>query len=170
MTVLFCGCEEEVIFDFEENLSSELLQIDLFLQENDINVQTSARQLRYREVMPGAGAVAEDLDTVSYTFQIYLLDSTLINTNIEILQLSNLGVRFSDPGLANVVIGVSFGGGLPEFINFAIAQLPEGGVMDLFVPSYLAYGSKGGRWLFVDRKIPSNTPIIARIEIVEIKR
>lgn len=164
------SCSETVIFDLEENLALEQRQIDDFLEQNNIQSETSERGLRFRILSPGTGPIAEEGQLVDINYEIYLLDSTFLDSNIPAVIEANPGFqpRWQSPfPFEKRERPLVFAE--PYFLEFATSTLSQGGGIELFVPSALGFGDTQVRSHGLTSKVPSNRPILVRITVVEIR-
>ena len=165
--VLTTACTEEVIFDFEENLQEELLVIDQFLNENQIPFQQLDNGIRYRFLAEGSGASIDLKDTVRSFYAVYLLDSTLIDSNIrEVLDANGATNRGSEV-LTDVIETGLDDNWRYQFYNEAYKLSKEGTRLQLFIPSYLAFGTYTRTWGFVN-EVPGNTPVMFEVEVTDL--
>lgn len=167
LIVALCSCTEEVLFDFEENLARELEEINGFIARHNFQVQVDESDIRYQVSQEGVGNRIEIGDTVFFNFQIYLLDSTLIDTNIEEVRMANNLPPGNNMPIRDVVYDFSDMSKL-GFFNHVYKLGRQESKFHMLVPSYQAYGATG---LTVDqtRTIPPNTPLLAEVEIVEVR-
>ena len=165
--VAISACSKEVIFDFEENLQEELLAIDQFLNENQSSYLELENEIRYRFIEEGAGPGVDLRDTVKSFYAIYLLDSTLITSNVrEVLDANGAMDRSSEIFADVIELGLDNRRRL-QFLNEAYKLSRNGTSIQMFVPSYLAFGSNPFPSAFVN-SVPPDTPIMLEIEVAEL--
>lgn len=162
-----CACTEEVLFEFDENLARELGELDSFISTHNIPVEVHESEVRYRILREGTGEPFERGDLILYDYQIYLLDSTLIESNLnEVRQANGLNpinnVQGTDVyyGLSNHV--------RPGYMNVAFELGSEQTRIQMFVPSYMAFGARE-RVFYQNRIVPPHTPLLVEIEITEVR-
>ncbi len=165
---LIFGCTEEVLYDFEENLSREKTLINEFLNKNNIEVQTDKNGFLYKVLNEGVNEPLKEGDTVYYNYQMYLLDSTLIDSNIPSVLDANNSEGYNRVPVMQRIYKYSIKDEPYFFLDFALTQAKEQSALQIFVPSYLAYGSNG--YVNVEKRIAPNSPILFQFEVVEISR
>lgn len=167
LLLVLWSCTEVVIFDFEENLARELAILDGFIAENNIPVEVHESDIRYQVIREGVGDDIKEGDTVLYYYQIYLLDSTLIETNIEeVRNLNNLPSGTIVPSgevVRDFRPNSRFG-----FLNTTYQVGKQENKVHLFVPSYQAFGPRQRTFNF-NRTVLPYTPLLIEIEIVEVR-
>lgn len=167
--LIYCACEENVLFDFEEQLSLELAEIDDFLQRNNIPVEILDNHARLNIEIEGNGNVPQDWDTVNCYYSLYRLDSTLIQSNRpEFPSIAGQLNRYVSDTLSFIVYPGSLDEPSWDFISLAIGLSQEKSLIQLFLPSYLAFGRRGNPYGSVT--IPPDTPVMVEFEILEILR
>jgi hypothetical protein len=161
--LIYCACEKNVLFDFEEQLELELAEIDHFLQRNDIPVEILENHARLNVEIEGNGIVPQDWDTVNYYYSLYGLDSTLIQSNRpEFAAIAGQLNRYVSDTLSFIVYPDKLND--RGFFSLGIGLSQEKSLVQLFLPSYLAFGRRGGV------NIPPDTPVMVEFEILEIVR
>ncbi len=160
------ACSEEVVFDFNEVLAEDLLEIDEFLSRNNINTQIHASEARYRIVDEGIGEAGVIGDTISYLYKVYLLDSSLLETNRVAYEdrAAELNRYYADT-IRNQLH--DYRRVTPAFHALATLLVPEKGTVQVFLPSYLGYTHYGQNGVV---PIPPNTPIMVEVESLELNR
>ncbi|MCE7994436.1 MAG: hypothetical protein HEP71_20790 [Roseivirga sp.] len=167
LLALMCACTEEVIFDFEENLSRELEEINDFIARHDFPAEVHSTEIRYQWINEGIGEPIKVEDTVFFNYQIYLLDSTLMDTNLEEVRIANNLPPGNSMPVRDIIYGFS-NFSRPGFLNVAYTLGREESKIHMIVPSHEAYGG-GGRFFSENRVVPPYTPILVEIEIAEVR-
>lgn len=160
------ACSEEVLYDFEENLARELNEIETFLTEADLETTIYRQHLSIRFEESGNGITPQENDTIYYYYELYLLDSTLIVSNVaEVLE--QYGYEADNPGPAVAVRSSGFGIWSAEFFNAAIELSSLDSDLQIWAPSYLAFGDRIYGW--GGPSIPPSSPVMARFRVVDIR-
>ncbi len=168
LIVFTTACTEEVLFDFEENLASELAEINAFLDTNNIVAEISDSELRYRITEQGNGIFADSRDSIFMNFQMYFLDSALVDSNIEeVLVRENAERGSTDPFVQFIQTEIE-DLSLITCFEEGISLTSEGASIQMFVPSHLAYGSRGTNFNFLAPNIPPHTPLLVQIDVLRI--
>lgn len=167
LLVFICSCTEEVIFDFEENLSRELEEINDFIARHNFPAEVHPTEIRYRVINEGIGEPIKVDDTVFFNYQIYLLDSTLMDTNLEEVRIANNLPQGNGVPVRDIIYSFS-NFSRPGFLNVAYTLGRERSEIHMLVPSHEAYGS-GGRFFDENRVVPPYTPLLIEVEIVEVR-
>jgi len=112
----------------DEQITTDIEKIEKYLADNGIEAQTTPSGLHYLIVKEGTGKQAKAGDKVSVHYTGTLLDGTKFDSSVD------RGEPFKfDLGRGMVIAGWDEG----------IALLKEGGKADLYIPSSLAYGTRG---------------------------
>ena len=135
--------------ELEKKLVSDGAAIDEYLEQNNIDAQTTESGLRYVITEEGSGPKPEAGQTVSVHYTGTLLDGTKFDSSLD------RGEPLSFPiGQGNVIKGWDEGIGL----------LNEGSKATLFIPSPLAYGERGA-----GNVIPPYAILKFDVELVEVQ-
>ena len=161
------SCTEEVIFDFKENLERELEEIDDFLALHNISTDIHESETRISVLRQGIGDAFERRDTVFYNFQIYRLDSLLVETNLNEVRLANGLLPAGGRPARKIFYGIGDFSHV-GFLNIAFELGRDQSKFHMFVPSHMAYGM-AGRLFNENRHVPPNTPLLVEIEIIEVR-
>lgn len=144
---ILSSCEKE----YEPIESIDDAKLTQYIASKNLQVTKDPSGFYYEIVNPGVGEKTYDrLDSVLYSFEIKSLDGkSYYNTNVD---ADNIGtvVGYSD----KIVLSKSIPG-----IRTSIMALKPGGVANLFVPSYLAFGKNGETKL----NVPSNESLLITI-------
>ena len=165
--LLVTACTEEVLFDFEENLAEEVEAINAFLSTHDIDVDVTESGLRYRLTVPGNGVFADSRDSIIYDFQIYLLDSTFIDSTIEEVLDREGQTRFNTGPAESFVQREIENLNIIYCFKEAFRLASEGTSIQMFVPSHLAYGNRGA-FFGLSPGIPSNAILLVQIDMLRV--
>ncbi len=146
--ILFsCSKEETQFLPYEEQLAVDTKIIEDYLTENGLTADSTVEGLKYNITKTGDATfpISGDVVVVNYTGK--LLDGTVFD--------SNTSGGFSFPlGQGRVIKGWDIG----------IALLSKGAKATLYVPSGLAYGTRGS-----GNAIGSNAVLIFDVELVDIR-
>lgn len=114
----------------------ELELLDQYIEKNNITVEPTASGLYYIEKVKGTGDTVKVGDIVDIYYRTWLIDSTLIDENIDAKG------HYYDP-LRFTVTPPQSGASVVEGLNEAIKFMQQGTVAHLIVPSQIAYGQNG---------------------------
>lgn len=137
--------QEDLINKNKERLSREDQFIDAWLENKEWNIKTTTTGLRYYVYSDSAGDRLQSEDIAIVTYKLFLLDSSLVASEI------------SEKPLAFRVDRDDVVSGLHE----AIKLLSPGDSAILILPSYLGYGLTGAT------DIPSNMPLLYDIQVLD---
>ncbi len=166
------GCtSEEVIFDKDQQLEAELRAIDAFLSEHDLLTDQHHSGFRYIIDEEGTGESFNNYCRRRLKLTVYHLDSTYFFSNYEQVE--------REQGF-DYVYGDIFDSYACSEIEYTpvLHSLDElvrlGGKVQLFVPSALAFGTRGyDRSRFNssgDRRIvsiPAHSTLLIRAEVID---
>lgn len=142
LLIISCGDDEDGLspalqLEFDGQI------IDDYLLDNNIDAQEDPSGLRYRITEPGAGSTPDASSNVVVEYEGRFLSSGVVFDG------SETGVEFP---LSNLITAWQIG----------IPLIAEGGSITLYVPSGLAYGSRG------NSSIPPNSILIFDIKLLEV--
>ena len=134
----------------EEKAREALKQGSQFLDENskEPGVITLPSGLQYKVINEGEGPKPESSDSVVVHYEGHLLDGTVFDSSYERGQPASFR-------LDQVILGWSEG----------LQEMPEGSTWMLYIPAYLAYGSKG-----VSGHIGANETLTFKVELKEVSK
>ncbi len=121
-----------------------------FLEENKNNegVITTESGLQYKVLVEGTGAYpTEDTDVVEVNYEGRFLNGDVFDSSYERGQSTEFALN-------RVIKGWTEG----------IKYINEGGKIELYIPSELAYGVRG------NRGIPGNSTLIFQVELIKVKK
>lgn len=152
--LLLIGCSKDSTVSPESQLEKDTAAIDKYLADKGITALKDPSGLRYVITTPGQGAspVVTSVCTVKYK-------GTLMS-NGAIFDQSTVATNFSSssvPGglpLSSLILGWQIG----------FQLLSKGSVATLYIPSGLAYGTKGA-----SPTIPTNANLIFDVTLVSFK-
>ncbi|MCJ8166947.1 FKBP-type peptidyl-prolyl cis-trans isomerase [Pontibacter sp. E15-1] len=150
--VLASCAKEYEPFDPVKQREKDDKQIQEYLQKNNVDMSTVTKTnsgLYYQLVEPGTGAKVESGDNVEVHYTGILLDGTKFDSSVD--RNETFVIR---PIGANKVIS-----GWDEGVKL----MHVGEKARLYIPSHLAYGTRGSY------SIPPNTVLIFDIEIISIQ-
>ncbi len=128
--VLLISCEEEN--NYKELRAKELELLDQYIMDNNITVSPTKTGLYYIEKVKGPGDSVKVYDLVHVYYRTWLIDSTLLDQNID-----SLG-RYYDP-LSFSVVPTGVSASVIQGLNEGVQYMQQGGVATLIIPSELAY-------------------------------
>lgn len=129
--ILFSGCGNEL----------NLISIDEYITQNDLQVQSTASGLKYIIEEPGNNEMPTIDDNVTVKYKGYRTDDYVFDSSLQ-------GIQFP---LSGVILGWQEG----------IQLFGKGGKGMLFIPSGLAYGSNPP-----SSEIPANADLIFDVELL----
>jgi len=141
-----CNKEETQFLPYEEQLAVDAKIIEDYLTENGLTAETTVEGLRYEITKTGNGSFPAAGNTVVVNYTGKLLNGTVFDSN-------SSGDFSFQLGQGRVIQGWDIG----------IALLSKGGKATLYIPSGLAYGTRGS-----GSTIGSNEVLIFDVELVDI--
>ncbi|HNZ68293.1 MAG: FKBP-type peptidyl-prolyl cis-trans isomerase [Bacteroidota bacterium] len=129
-----CGDDD----DYAKLREKELEKLAKYIRDNNITVTPTKTGLYYIETKQGSGDTVKVYDKVHVYYRTWLIDSTLIDSNID-----SLGRCYEPLAFTVVPIGAS-GSGVVDGLNEGVQYMQKGTVATLIIPSELAYGSNSG--------------------------
>jgi len=163
--LIFSACEEKVLFDFDEQLTLELAEIDNFLSRNSLSADILDNHARLNIINEGNGNQIQEGDTVDFLYSLYLLDCTLVQSNrAEFEPIANQLQWYTSDTLSFIAYPGAFDIPTQDWFTLGMSLSQEQSFLTLFLPSYLAFGSSRS---FI---IQSNTPVMADFEVLQIRR
>ena len=149
ITAGILGCERTTFYSPYAQLEADIIIIDKFLEENNIDAIKSRSGLRYVIHDEGLGAYPEKGNTLKVHYTGTLLDGTKFDSSYD------RGEPFEyEHGYGRVISGWEEG----------IAYIGERGRITLYIPSVLAYGTKT-----VGDVIKPNSNLIFDIELLSVQ-
>lgn len=146
VAVTFWSCkDDEPQLTYEQQLAVDTALIDEYLSTNNITAQTDPSGLRYVIHEPGTGLTPTLESGIIAAYEGTFLDGQVFDTNDEF--------TFR---LSNMIDGWQVG----------LPYIQEGGDISLYIPSGLAYGTRGSN----SGTIPPNTVIAFSVQIFEIRQ
>jgi FKBP-type peptidyl-prolyl cis-trans isomerase len=135
--------------DTSSNPSPELLKGKAFLKANasQPGVKTTPSGLEYKIIKEGNGKKPAATDTVQVNYRGTLID----------------GTEFDSSYKRNAPISFPLNGVIPGWTE-GVQLIKEGGKIELYIPSNLAYGSAGAGGV-----IPPDATLIFDIELLKIQ-
>lgn len=133
LILLMGGCLEDDI-DYE---AREKKEREKYLKENNITVEPTESGLYFVPIDTGYGDYAELGDTVTINFEGYLLDGSLLTTNIEAVAVENDAYNPYETyepytfklGTGHMIVGVEEG----------LTYMREGATAQMIIPSDLSF-------------------------------
>jgi len=149
-------------YDPNVQLPIDLATIDSYIATNNLTVQIHETDIRYIINTEGNGKTVALDDTVYVNYELYLLDGTLVDTNLEQVATNN---GIFNPNRTYERFGFIVGRGM-VILGFDISTqiLTEGGSGTFFIPSVYAYQNIGST------RIPPNSNLKFKIELLEVKK
>lgn len=137
------ACKDDDELTFEQQLAVDTALIDDFLNANNISAQVDPSGLRYVIHEQGSGLTPELASGIVASYEGTFLDGEVFDSNDEFtFRLSNM--------IEGWIIGLPY--------------IQEGGNISLYIPSGLAYGTRGT----ASGSIPPNTVIAFSVQIIDI--
>jgi FKBP-type peptidyl-prolyl cis-trans isomerase len=132
----------------EEESMKAVEEGDAFLEENGKKegVITTESGLQYEVITKGDGPMPDETSTVSVFYEGTLLDGTVFDSSYE----------------TGDTVSFSVNGVIPGWTE-GLQLMPVGSTYKFYVPSNLAYGSRG------QGPIPANSTLIFKVELLEVK-
>ena len=128
--VVLASCEEDN--DYRKLREKELELLDQYIKDNNITVSPTKTGLYFIEQVKGTGDSVKINDKVHVYYRTWLIDSTLLDQNID-----SLG-RYYDP-LSFSVVPTGVSASVIKGLNEGVQYMQQGGVATLIIPSELAY-------------------------------
>lgn len=151
---LFYACDDNDLGKLRER---ELELLDQFIQKNNITVKPTKTGLYYIEKVAGTGDTIKVGDQVDVLYRTWLIDSTLVDFNID-----EKG-HYYDP-LRFGVVPVGAQASVIDGLNEAVQMMKLGTVAHLIVPSQIAYGQQGSGY------IPAFSTMLFEVRIHKVTR
>ena len=152
ITALIIGlfaCEKTQIYSPYAQLEADILLIDAYLEENNIDAKKSSSGLRYVIHDVGLGTIPQKGNTIIVHYEGNLLDGTKFDSSYD------RGEPFEYiHGYGNVIRGWEEG----------ITYVGERGKITLYIPSVLAYGTSSPGDI-----IEPNSNLIFDIELLSVQ-
>ena len=133
----------------EKLKNTEMIEIQNYLKDQNINVQSTQSGLYYVEVVKGKGSRAENGKTVSVHYTGMFTDGKKFDSSLD----------RNDP----LVFALGEGAVIPGWEE-GISMMNVGGKARLVIPSNLAYGPQGSSGV-----IPPYSPLVFEVELLEVK-
>lgn len=170
------GCTtEEVLFDAEEQLVSDIKLVDDFLNTHDIAATQHASGFYYIVRNEGTRESIHNKCRWSFNLTVFYLDSTYSFSTIKDVEVAR---GFPEPYYDTYELytcNAAFE--RPPALRALSGIIGIGGKVELFVPSTLAWGTEGfnrhvypytpGLERLID--IPSNTNVLITAELIEVE-
>ena len=140
--LLFVSCGEDSDGDaFEEQLAFDILLIDDYLNENNIEAIEDASGIRYVVDEEGTGDSPSSGDVIAAKFELFLFDGEKVEED-------------------TIGITTTLDGNIVRAWEIMVPQMAEGEVMTIYTPSGYGFGTSG------TPTVPPNTNLIYRIELL----
>jgi FKBP-type peptidyl-prolyl cis-trans isomerase FkpA len=144
--VILSSCKK----DYESIETIDGSKLEQYIAKNNLQVTKDTSGFYYQIVSPGTGEVFKNEDSVLYHFVIKSLTGTTFYDTRNIAE--NVGTLV---GYTDRIVG---GKSIPAMM-ITIKNLAPGGVVNLLLPSQLAFGRNGEP----DLNVPFNEPVIITI-------
>lgn len=139
---IFISCGEDNDSDsFDEQLALDVLNIDSYLTENNIEALVHSSGIRYLVDREGTGDAPSVGDDIAVKFELFLFDGDKV-------------------GEDTIGFTINLNPPLVEAWQIMIPEMSEGEIMTIYTPSVYAFGSDGSV------NVPSNTNVIYRVELL----
>lgn len=150
MVFAISGCDQDEVFNAEEQLEIDVRLIDEYLANNSLTAQVDEdTQLRYIISTEGTGEDAQFGESVEVHYTGYLLDGTEFDSSI------GRGSFTFVVGRGDVIQGWDVG----------FQKLSKGAEATLLIPSGLAYGNSRGP----AGDLPPNSILIFDVSVLDIR-
>jgi FKBP-type peptidyl-prolyl cis-trans isomerase len=155
ISAMFFSCDDNSLGKMRER---ELELLDQFIKNNNITVKPTPSGLFYIEKVAGTGDSIKAGDIVDILYRTWLIDSTLVDENINAAGHFYEPLRFTvtPPGVSSSVV---------EGLNEGIKFMKQGTVAHLVVPSQIAYGQQGSGYI-----IPAFSTLLFEIRVYRVIR
>lgn len=131
--LLMGGCLEDNI-DYE---AREKKEREKYLEENNITVEPTESGLYFIPIDTGYGDYAEMGDSVTINFEGYLLDGSLLTTNIEDVAVEHDAYNpYENYGPYTFVMGTGY---MIAGVEEGLTYMREGATAKMIIPSDLAF-------------------------------
>lgn len=145
----------------EEQLAEDREIINEYLEENNIDAESTGSGLRYVIQREGSGPTAEAGDEVKVNYSGYVLGGEYFDTSVKsVAEEKGLFNPQREYGPFTFTLGE---GAVIEGWDEGIALLKEGGKATLYIPSSLAYGPRQR-----SEQIGPNSILVFDVELVDI--
>ncbi len=148
MILSSCEKEYESITDIDET------RLTQYITSNNLQVTKDPTGFYYQVVSPGTGENYKNTDSVLYHFVIKSLTGTSYYDTKD--YADNLGTRVGYSERINATKSI-------PALRTTIQALKPGGVANILLPSYLAFGRNGES----DLNVPSNEPVVITVTTYE---
>ncbi|WP_268123396.1 FKBP-type peptidyl-prolyl cis-trans isomerase [Roseivirga pacifica] len=136
-----CSCQtEELVFDYKEQLELDRKIVSEYLEANDINAVESPNGLWYQVIEEGEGDLLTEGDQYLLQGQISNLDGTNISTD------NNDSVSQVNFEAMSSVVSKIYLNDYTVFIQEVALLIKPGGKIRMYIPAWLAYKNKVGRF------------------------
>lgn len=155
--------QEKMAVRSTEQLKKDVEAIDQYLEENNIDAQSTESGLRYVITEKGSGEEADSGDVAKVDFTGKTLDGKVFYTSNEsVAKESGVFQEGSPYDPLEFTLGK---GQMIKGVDEGVALLKEGGKAKLFLPSPLAYGERGA-----GQDIQPNQIIMFDVELLEVQK
>jgi FKBP-type peptidyl-prolyl cis-trans isomerase FkpA len=152
--MVFLSCDDNNLGKLRE---LELERLDQYIARNNITVKPTSSGLYYIEKQKGTGDTIKAGDVVDIYYRTWLIDSTLVDQNI------NAQGHFYDP-LRFVVTPQGTSSTVVDGLNEGVKFMQLGTVSTMIVPSQIGYGQNGSG------SIPAFSTLIFEVRIHKVVR
>jgi len=169
MLCLTMSCKEEQVYDFDAQLSKDVLIIDNYLAVNGINHIRDDTGLRYVILKEGQGDTLKINQSANFEISIWILGGSFHGSTNPSIDLGNGGNNelVAIPHIARLTTGYRVSSVVQKYLCIIAPKMTEGDRFKLYVPSGYGYG------YFLDPTIPwrpiaPNTNLIVEVEMTRI--
>jgi FKBP-type peptidyl-prolyl cis-trans isomerase len=148
LLVLLAGCNSSDIIQPNKQLDADIVAIDQYLDDNDIDAVKHSSGIRYRILEEGTGTKPEIYHYVRVKYK-----GMLMNEEMTVFDESPT----TDPPYSTFILS-----GVIQGWQIGIKLLPEGSKAVLYIPSALAYGKAASP------SIPANSNLIFEVELLDV--
>jgi hypothetical protein len=172
LPLLLTCTTEEVIFDMSEQLVLDIKRVDDFLLDNNIEAQKHPSGFSYIVTEEGTGESIFNYCRWTLKLTVFHLDSTYAFSNYPEVEREQ---GFDFPFFEKFIVHPCYGPRRPLALHSLNELIKEGGKIQLFLPSGLAWSAEG----FFDGysgssqrrpvEIPANTNMLITAELIDVE-
>jgi FKBP-type peptidyl-prolyl cis-trans isomerase FkpA len=160
--VFIAGCGSSDDYDPVIQLERDLAAIDQYVAEQGLTVEIDESGIRYVINTAGNGNFPQAGEIVRVYYEVFLLNGTFVDTNIEQTARDN-NVYNEQRNYTPFQFRIA-GGGVIEGFDIGTRLLSLGGQGTFLLPSTLAYKNSGSG----SGSVPANANLLFNIALVEI--
>lgn len=155
--------QEDMLAQQSEQMEVDSAKIEQYLEQNNIEAQTTDSGLRYVIEQEGSGVQPSPGDSVFVNYSGHVLDGAYFDTSIESVAREQ-GLYNEQREYGPLAFPIGQGIVIPGW-DEGISLLNEGGKATLYIPSPLAYGPQARGDV-----IKENSILVFDVELVDVKQ